>query len=70
MDRTLPLHERMMITVHLWMCKYCKRLKNQLLIISKAVQLVEIPEEKAGRSSYLPQETRMRIKQAIKDLSV
>ena len=69
LDRTLPLHERMMVTVHLWMCKYCNRFKNQLLILRNAVRQEELPEEDADRSASLPPETNLRIKQAMKDLS-
>ena len=69
MDRTLPLHERMMITIHLWMCKYCNRFKNQLLVLRKAVRQVELPEMDTHLALSLPQETCGRIKRALKDLS-
>ncbi len=69
MDRTLPLHERMMITTHLWICKYCNRFKNQLLVLRNAVRQEELPEEDADRTSSLPPEASVRIKQAIKNLS-
>ena len=69
MDRTLPLHERMMITIHLWMCKYCNRFKNQLLILRISVQQVELPEIDSHLALSLPQETSVRIKQALKDLA-
>ena len=68
MDRTLPLHERMMITIHLWMCKYCNRFKNQLLVLRKAVRQVELPEMDSDLTLSLPQETSVQIKQALKDL--
>ena len=32
-----PMWVRLMITIHLLMCKYCNRFKKQLLIIKKAV---------------------------------
>ena len=69
MDRTLPLHERMMITIHLWMCKYCNRFKNQLLVLRKAVRQVELPEMDSDLTLSLPHETSVRIKQALKDLT-
>ncbi len=69
MDRTLPLHERMMITTHLWICKYCNRFQNQLQVLRNAVRQEELPEEDADRASSLPPEASVRIKQAIKNLS-
>jgi len=69
MDRTLPTHERMMIMFHLWMCKYCKRFKSQLLILRNAIRQEELPGKDEDGSSSLPQEASVRIKHALKDLS-
>ena len=69
LDRILPLHERMMITIHLWMCKYCNRFKNKLLILRNAVRQQELPAEDSDVASSLSEETRERIKQAMNRLA-
>ena len=65
MDGTLPIHERMMIAFHLMMCKYCRRFKNQLLIIRQAVQFEEAAGHDPGKPTSLPVEARKRIEQAM-----
>ena len=62
MDQSLPLHERMMIALHMWMCKYCRRFKKQLLILSKAAQFAELSSGDADQTLSLSQEARERIK--------
>ena len=69
MDHKLPLHRRLLMTAHLFMCKYCNRFKKQLLILRNAVGCEDIHEEDLGRSPSLSKETRDRIKQAVRDLS-
>ena len=68
MDRKLPLHRRIMITVHLLMCRYCNRFKKQLLLLRIAVGLEETHEVDIGPSPSLSNETRERIIQAMQDL--
>ena len=41
MDRSLPLHHRMMIKIHLMMCSLCSRYENQLELMRKALSRVE-----------------------------
>ena len=68
MDQTLPLRERMMIFVHLRMCKYCKRFKDQMLIIRYALQLTEpATGDDTDPSLSLPKEIRERIKQTMRE---
>ena len=67
MDHTLPLHERVMIILHLMMCKYCKRFKNQLLVLRKAVQSDDLPGYDVGESVSLPMEIRERIKKTMRN---
>ena len=68
MDRLLPLHQRMMITAHLWMCKYCNRFRSQLLILRNAIRLEALPGCDADRASCLPKDTGNRIREAMRDL--
>ncbi len=67
MDQTLPFHERLMITMHMWMCKYCRRFKDQMLTMRKALRLEESYEEKAGLSLSLPSRIREQIKKDLTD---
>jgi hypothetical protein len=66
MDHTLPLHERMMIALHLMMCKYCRRFKDQLLLLRKAVRFENLPGHDVDESVSLPLEIRERIKQTMR----
>lgn len=67
MDHSLPLHERMMIAVHLWMCKYCRRFKDQMLIIRYALRLTDPAGDGADPAPPLPEEIRERIKQSMRN---
>ena len=65
MDASLPIHHRMMITVHLMMCKYCNRLRKQLKILKKAIHLEKLPEDDTTRLESLSEAARERIKRAV-----
>ena len=65
MDTSVPVHHRIMINFHLMMCKYCNRLRKQLMILKKAVQLEKIPDIDNLRSETLSDAARERIKRAI-----
>ena len=69
MDRKFPLHHRILMTIHLFMCRYCNRFKKQLLILRNAVGCEDIHEADLGRSPSLSKETHERIKQAMRDLT-
>ena len=69
MDQKFPLHRRILVTMHLMMCKYCHRFKKQLLILRDAVGLEDIEDKELGHSDSLSKEARDRIKQAMRDLS-
>ena len=67
MDRVLPFHQQMMIRIHLQMCRYCARFRDQLLLIRKAIRTEgdSDKELKSPESSF--SEPRERIKQALRD---
>ena len=67
MDRTLPLHYRLQVKMHLLLCKYCNRFKNQLLMIRGAARVEDVAEDDADLSQCLSEEACQRIKQAIKN---
>jgi thioredoxin-related protein len=66
MDRSLPLHHRMLITVHLLMCQYCNRFKQQMMSLRNAVRLNDLPQDETDPTISLSKETRNRIKQSLK----
>ncbi len=67
MDRVLPFHQQMMIRIHLQMCKYCARLRDQLLLIRNAIRTEgdSVKDLKPSESSF--SKPRERIKQALRD---
>ena len=67
MDRTLPFYQRMMLTAHLWMCKYCNRFRTQLLILRNAVRLEEPTRHDADHAPCLPKDSASRIKAMMRD---
>ena len=67
MDRTLPFYYRLLLKVHLLMCKYCNRFKNQLMILRDAARLEDLPEDDLDPSQCLSKEACDRIKQAMRD---
>ena len=69
MDRKLPIHHRLLIAVHLLMCKYCNRFKKQLQILRHAIGLEDIHEEVLDRFPSLSKETREQLKKAMRDFS-
>jgi hypothetical protein len=69
MDASLPIHHRMMITMHLLICKYCNRFRKQLMILRNAIRLEKLPEDDPARSGSLSNATRERIKKALREVS-
>lgn len=65
LDRTLPFHQRAMIRIHLLMCKYCARLKDQLVIIRDACRLDDLCGEDFDHTHPLPHDARNRLKQTL-----
>lgn len=66
MDASLPAHHRLMITLHLLICKYCNRFRKQLLIIRKAVRIEKPAADDPCQTASLSKATRVRIKKAVK----
>ena len=65
MDRTLPLHHRMFIKVHILMCKYCLRFRRQLLMLREAARTIELSPEAVDSALGLSPEARERIQKVI-----
>lgn len=68
-DRKLPLLERMMIRVHLMMCRYCTRFHRQLRLIRSMARYTQPFGNTAETSVTLPQDARARLKQTLKSAS-
>ena len=68
MDASLPVHHRMMITMHLLMCKYCNRFRKQLMILRNAIRLEKLPEDDPAWPVSLSNATRERIKKAVREV--
>ncbi len=54
-----------MITLHLRMCKYCRRLKKQMLLLSEAARLDKFSTGDVDQSTVLSLEARERIKNKL-----
>ena len=65
MDRVLPIHQRVLIWMHLIMCKYCARFKRQLLLIREVCRSEEMKPGESDDTRVLPKEAYDRIKQAL-----
>jgi hypothetical protein len=69
MDRVLPIHHRVLIRMHLMMCKYCARFNRQLLIIREVCRSEEIMPGESDDTRVLPQDACERIKQSLQKSS-
>jgi len=69
MDVSLPIHHRMMLRMHLMLCKYCNRLSKQLMILKKAVHLEKLPFDDVDQQESLSEAARARIKRAVGKVS-
>jgi hypothetical protein len=66
MDESLPVHHRIMLNIHLLMCKYCNRFRKQLLVMRNALRFEKITEDEPGQPGSLSEATRERLKKAVK----
>lgn len=69
MDQNLPFRHRMFIRIHLMMCKYCARFKNQLMMLRKLSRLETISAEEPIPPIVLSMEARERIKKSLRAFS-
>jgi len=69
MDRKLPMHQRVLLRMHLMMCKYCSRFRRQLQVIRNAARLDDFPFEPFDSENRLSMDAKFRIKQALKQTS-
>jgi hypothetical protein len=67
MDNELPFLHRAMIHFHLMICRYCRRFKNQLLVLRDACRLEEFPGNNHQDQQGLSPEACERVKQHLND---
>jgi hypothetical protein len=65
MDRRLPLFERLLVRIHLLMCKYCHRFEQQLLHIRALSRHINAHSEPLDTSISLTAEARERIRKTV-----
>jgi len=65
LDRRLPLYQRAAVRMHLAMCRYCSRLRRQLLMLKEAARQDDAAVTKSEDQCTLSPEARQRIKENI-----
>ena len=66
MDRRLPVFKRLMLWIHLRMCKYCHRFEQQLVMLRTISRHINQHLESFEPSVSLPDEARERIQSALR----
>ena len=68
LDRQLPLHQRIAIRIHLLMCTFCSRYRQQVLFLRDLMNhlVMGLEDEAPYPSAPLSQDVRDRIKHALK----
>ncbi len=64
LDRSLPLHQRIGIRIHLFMCRFCSLYREQLLALRKAIGNFESAAALPAIVS-LPEEAKIRMKSIL-----
>ena len=65
MDRRVPLHQRLMIRMHLAMCRFCLRSFKQMRCLRDIARDPRLQEAGMDESIFLSPEACERIKQAL-----
>jgi hypothetical protein len=67
MDRPLSLRERWDVSMHMFVCGFCRHYGNQLLALQKLVSDLAQPEESSGENGpVLSEQARERIRKSFK----
>ena len=67
MDRALPFHQRVLIRMHLLMCKYCARCKEQYETIRAAMRYEELDGKDLDASRSLSKDGKERLREFLKN---
>ncbi|HEA69486.1 MAG TPA: hypothetical protein ENI07_22140 [Desulfobacterales bacterium] len=65
MDRDLPRYQRIEIWIHLMMCKFCSRYRQQLMSLRKVLRPQALHAENNEPHAKLSPEARKRIKKSL-----
>jgi len=66
MDRDLPLYQRILIRMHLLMCRYCARFRCQVLMIRGVCRDHQLHDNLSDPTAILSPDARERILKALK----
>lgn len=66
MDHRLPLYQRLLIRMHLLMCKYCSRFQRQVMFLRELCLSHQLDEIAMDTAVNLPPDAQERIRQALK----
>jgi hypothetical protein len=66
LDHPLPWQQRLMVRVHLMMCRYCSRFQRQLLLIRELARRVDPTEDELADQPGLSPDSRDRILRSIR----
>ena len=67
MDRALPFHQRVLIRMHLLMCKDCARCKEQYETIRAAMRYEELDGKDLDASRSLSKDGKERLREFLKN---
>lgn len=67
LDHKLPLYQRFGIRIHLMMCKFCSRYKDQLLLMRKIIGPKMMDKKETDLSIKLSSKARERIKRLMQN---
>ena len=67
MDRSLPFYQRMLIRLHLLMCKYCSRLKEHFEALRTASRHEELFGNELDASRALSNDGKERLNEFLKN---
>jgi hypothetical protein len=67
MDRTLPFYQRVLIRLHLLICKYCARCREQFETIRAASRYEELHGKELDDSQALSNDGKERLKEFLKN---
>ncbi len=66
MDRNLPFYQRMLIRMHLLMCKYCARFQQQVVMLREFCRSYQLDENFSDPTVILSPDARERIRNTLK----
>jgi hypothetical protein len=66
MDIQLPYHHRMAVHMHLLMCRYCARFRDQLLMLRKMSRQIDSDPSNTKITNKLSEASKERIKKNLR----